>query len=110
MAGDKFYIDEMEDQYIIDQFEEALFKKLCTMTNARIEIKFKDDDLIVKLVMYGFVSTMTYPGIKERLRLDFPVEEISENVMTRFQAHVDSAFFKKKTPKVIINEGGVTVG
>lgn len=96
MAGDKFYIDEMEDQYIVDQFEEALFKKLCSLTNARIEINFKGDDLTVRLVMYGFVSTMTYPGIKERLRLDFPVEEISENVMTRFKAHVESAFFKKK--------------
>ena len=93
LVEEKFYIEEMEDTYVLDQFKNDLFKKLCEMTNARINIDVKGNDLIVKLVMYGFVSTVSYEDIKDRILTDYPVVDIADNVIRRFRAHVESAFF-----------------
>lgn len=93
MTEEKFYIDELEDTYVIDQFKNELFKKLCGMTNARINIQFEDDDLNVKLTMYGFVSSSSIPNFKERLLTEFPVHEVADTIIKRFRAHVESAFF-----------------
>ncbi len=93
LVEEKFYIEEMEDTYVLDQFKNDLFKKLCEMTNARINIDIKGNELIVKLVMYGFVSTVAYEDIKDRILTDYPVVDIADNVIRRFRAHVESAFF-----------------
>lgn len=93
---EKFYINDLKDEFTVDKFREEVFKELCKETNARINVTFEDDDLVVKLVMYGFVSTMRYVNMRERIINDYPLEEITTNVMKRFRAHVNSAFFKGK--------------
>ena len=96
MTEEKFYIDEMEDVYAADQFKNELFQKLCGMTNARIDIHYEGDDLIVRLTMYGFVSSSSKMNLKKHLLREFPVDEVADTIIRKFRAHVESAFFTVK--------------